>query len=176
MDVLRKRNIIYITFAILGLFSVICFIFLINMKQIFAGQISTIISILGIAILIGLLIYKYEKHNSARLIIENSILKLNTYIIRDISDGIDRNKTETIELYISYFGILFEDRIIRFNQKGIQLKSAEIGSDYFSFTYGKGKQIENIKFVRPFIEPTILDDFSKRLYYETGIKPIFISD
>ncbi|MCK9218051.1 MAG: hypothetical protein M0P77_09075 [Firmicutes bacterium] len=176
MDVLRKKNIIYITFAILGLFSVILFIFLINMKQKFAEQISTIISILGMAILVRLLIHKYKKHNSAKLIIENSILRLNTYIIRDMYDETGKNKAETTEFYISYFGILFEDRIIRFNQKGIQLKSVEIGPDYFLFAYGKGKQIKNIKFVRPFIEPTILDDFSKRLYYETGIKPIFISD
>ena len=175
MDVLRKKNIIYITFALLGLLSVILLMFLINVKEKFTEQIIIIISILVIIILVRLFIYKYEKLKVAELIVENSILKLNTYVIRDISNGTGENKAETTELYISYFGILFENRIIRFNQKGIQLKFAEIGPDYFSFTYGKGKQLENIKFVRPFIERAVLDDFSKRLYYETGIKPVFIN-
>ena len=176
MDVLKKKNIIYITFALLGLLSVILLMFLINVKEKFTEQIIIIISILVIIILVRLFICKYEKLKVAELIVENSILKLNTYVIRNISsDGTGENKAETTELYISYFGILFEEKIIRFNQKGIQLKFAEIGPDYFSFTYGKGKQLENIKFVRPFIERAVLDDFSKRLYYETGIKPVFIN-
>lgn len=163
-----------ISFLVLLLFAL--FIFLINWEQNLVNRINFVIAIFGVIVLLIFIIHKYGKLKAIELIVENSILKLNTHIVKDISQEVKLNRVETTDLYISYFGILFEDRIVRFNQKGIQLKSVEIGPDYFSFTYGKGKQLENIKFIRPFIEPAVIEDFSKSIYFETGIQTILKID
>ncbi len=50
-----------------------------------------------------------------------------------------------MEVFVSYFGILLDSKIIKFNQDGILLKAVEIGRDFISLTYGKGKQIRNTR-------------------------------
>ena len=118
----------------------------------------------------------YRKYKAARLIKENTILVICSCIFSSFSQESakpDDIKNEKIQ--ISYFGILIANNIIRFNQNGIQLKAVEIGPDYLSFTYGKEKNIKNIKLFRPQILQEELDKFVDRIHFETGIIAKYIN-
>ncbi len=122
------------------------------------------------AVLAGLWVNAYRKYKAAKLIKENIIMEVCSSIYSGFSHKplkSDDIKNEKIQ--ISYFGILIADNIIRFNQNGIQLKAVEIGPDYLSFTYGKEKNIKNIKLFRPQISKEELNKFVERIHYETGI-------
>ena len=74
-------------------------------------------------------------------------------------------------MIVSYFGILLGEKIIKFNQDGIRLRTVEIGADFISFTYGTEKRTQNIRLLRPAIDPATLEQISEKFRYETGITP-----
>lgn len=108
----------------------------------------------------------------ARLIAENPILHINTAVISDLSgEAAQPEKNENTEVIVSYFGILLGEKIIKFNQNGIRLRTVEIGADFISFTYGTEKRTQNIWLLRPAIDPATLEKISEKFRYETGITP-----
>jgi hypothetical protein len=112
----------------------------------------------------------------AQLIAENPILHINTAVISDLSgESTQPRNTENIEIIVSYFGILLDDEIIKFNLDGIRLRAVEIGADFISFTYGTEKRTQNIRLLRPVINPDMLEQISERFRYETGITPTRLS-
>ncbi|NLY37671.1 MAG: hypothetical protein GX044_00025 [Firmicutes bacterium] len=120
-------------------------------------------------------IREYKKLQTARLIAENQILHISTAVISDEADATEKSEnTENIEAIISYFGILLDEKIIKFNQGGIQLRAVEIGSDFISFTYGTEKRAQNIRLLRPAIDPPTIAEISERFRYETGITPTLL--
>jgi hypothetical protein len=67
-----------------------------------------------------------SKLKIARLIAENPILHISTAVISDIStEAVQPESTENIEVVVSYFGILLDGKIIKFNQDGIRLRAME---------------------------------------------------
>jgi hypothetical protein len=77
-----------------------------------------------------------SKLKIAQLIAENPILHISTALISDMSpEAAQPENIESSEVVVSYFGILLDDRIIKFNQDGIRLRAVEIGADSISFTY-----------------------------------------
>ncbi len=111
-----------------------------------------------------------SKLKIARLIAENSILHISTAVISDISAGAAQPENiENTEVIVSYFGILLGEKIIKFNQDGIRLSAVEIGNDYISFTYGTEKRTQNIRLLRPAIDPETIAEISEKIRYETGI-------
>ena len=128
-------------------------------------------------IFIYLLIDKINNLKIARLITENFILKVKTAVISEISVKEAPNKLkclEDTEIFVSYFGILFNGKSAKFNQDGIRLKEMAIGSDFISFTYGNEKQMQNLRIVRPDIEPEALNEMINKFRFETGITPTII--
>ncbi len=113
-----------------------------------------------------------SKLNVARLIAENPILHISTAVISDISaEATQSGNIENTEVIVSYFGILLDEKVIKFNQGGIRIRAVEIGNDFISFTYGTEKRTQNIRLLRPAINPEELDKIAEKFRYETGITP-----
>lgn len=115
-----------------------------------------------------------SKLKIARLITENPILHIRTAVISDISAAAQPENIENTEVIVSYFGILLDEKIIKFNQDGIRLRAVEIGVDSISFTYGTEKRTQNIRLLRPAIDSAELDKIAEKFCYETGITPTLL--
>mgnify|MGYP000896158339 CR=1 FL=1 len=123
----------------------------------------------------GLWVREYRRRKTARLITENPILHIRTAVISDLSsETAQPEDAENTEVIVSYFGILLDEKIIKFNQDGIQLRAVEIGGDFISFTYGTEKRTQNIRLLRPTIDPVAMAEISEKFCYETGIVPVII--
>lgn len=123
----------------------------------------------------GFWIRELGKLKVARLIAENPILHIHTAVIRDLSgETAQRSDIESAEVFISYFGILLDEKTIKFNQDGIRLRAVEIGDDFISFTYGREKRTRYIRLLRPAIDPATMAEISERFRYETGIMPTLL--
>jgi hypothetical protein len=153
------------------------------MLLVFGGAMSEIrarILLAGVMIMSGIStgfwMCELRKLKIARLIAENPILHIRTAVISDLSaEATQQPDTESTEVIVSYFGILLGDKIIKFNQDGIRLRAVEIGGDFISFTYGTKKRTQNIRLLRPEIDPTEISELSERFRYETGIIPTLLS-
>ncbi len=123
----------------------------------------------------GLWIREYKRLKAARLIVENQILHLRPAVIRGkAGDAIRLEDIKGIEVYVSYFGILLDTKIIKFNQDGIHLTAVEIGCDFISLTYGMDKQVQNTRLLREAIDRGELEGIAEKFRYETGIVPVII--
>lgn len=124
----------------------------------------------------GLWMREYRRLKTARLIVENQILHIRPAVISDSAgDASKPEGKENIEVFISYFGILLDTKIIKFNQDGIRLKAVEIGRDFISLTYGAEKWTQNTRLLRAPIDRAAVDEICERFRYETGIIPTFTS-
>ena len=124
----------------------------------------------------GLWIREYRKLKTARLIVENQILYILPAMISDsAADASKPGCVENIEVFVSYFGILLDRKIIKFNQDGIRLKAVAIGDDFISFTYGTEKRMQNTRLLRSPIDRAAMDEIFERFRYETGITPTLLS-
>ena len=175
MRAIRKRNYIFVAFT--GFFVLTGVMLLV-----FGGAVSEIrVQILLASVIIasgisvGLCIRERGKLKIARLIAENPILHIHTAVISDISgEAAQRLDTENTEVFISYFGILLDEKTIKFNQDGIRLRAVEIGADFISLTYGTEKRTQNIRLLRPAIDPAAMEKICERFRYETGITPTLL--
>lgn len=124
------------------------------------------------AVAAGFWLRGLSKLKIARLIVENPILHIRTAVISDLSDeAAQQSEPENTEVIVSYFGILLDEKVIKFNQDGIRIRAVEIGADFISFTYGTEKRTQNIRLLRPAINPEELDKIAEKFRYETGITP-----
>ena len=114
-----------------------------------------------------------NKIRTASLIIENQILHIQPAIFQVIEEGrvTESFQDESIEVFISCFGILLGSRIIKFNQEGVHLKAVDLGGDYLSLTYGKQKKIQVTKFLYEKFSDNELAKIITKFQYETGITP-----
>ncbi len=150
-----------------------------GMLLVFGGamsEIQTQILLAGVVIASGVAaafwLQGVGKLKIARLIAENPILHISTAVISDLSgEAAQPENIENTEVIVSYFGILLDEKIIKFNQDGIRLRAVEIGADFISFTYGTEKRTQNIRLLRPAINPEELDKIAEKFRYETGITP-----
>lgn len=127
------------------------------------------------AVTAGFWLRGLSKLKIARLIAENPILHIRTAVISDLSDeAAQQSEPENTEVIVSYFGILLDEKIIKFNQDGIRLRTVEIGADFISFTCGTEKRTQNIRLLRPAINPEELYKIAEKFRYETGITPILL--
>lgn len=118
---------------------------------------------------------EYKKLQTARLIAENQILRISTAVISDQTGGGKPENTESIEVIISCFGILFDSKIIRFNQNGILLKAVEIGREHISFSYGRAKRLQKSRLLNTALNEDELKYITERFYDETGVMPVIVT-
>ena len=107
---------------------------------------------------------------AAQLIIDNQILHINAAVILEGGAG-NRDAVGDIEVFISCFGILLNDKIIKFNQEGIQLKSVEIDRDHISLTCGRSKRTRKIRLLHEKMDDEEMMRIVEKFRYETGIVP-----
>lgn len=110
---------------------------------------------------------------AALLIVENQIFHIQPAVLCERS-GRDESKAqpcETVEMFVSCFGILVGSKVIRFNQDDVRLKAVEIGRDYLSLDYGRDTDIRNIRLIHSRPEGAALADIIEKLRYETGVTP-----
>ena len=175
MKAIRKKSYIFVAFT--GFFVLTGVMLLV-----FGGAVSEIrVQILLASVIIasgisaGFWIRELGKLKVARLIAENPILHIRTAIVSDISSEAMQNlEPESTEVIVSYFGILLDEKTIKFNQDGIRLRAVEIGNDFISFTYGTEKRTQNIRLLRPAIDPAAMEKICERFRYETGITPTLL--
>lgn len=176
MRAIRKRCFIFAAFT--GFFILIGAILLVFGEAVSEIQVQILLASVIIAggIAAGFCIRELGKLKIARLIAEDPILHIRTAVIRNLSSGAAQpEEPESSEVFISYFGILLDERIIKFNQDGIRLRVVEIGADSISFTCGTEKRTQNIRLLRPAIDPAVMEEISERFRYETGITPTVLS-
>ena len=132
-----------------------------------------------------LVIWEYRKLKTAKLIIENKILYIQPMAMGDLgwecgsSGRIDKDlgkdaaglPAESIEVFVSCFGILLGPKIIKFNQEGIRLKAVDIGRDYLSLDYGRDTDLRNIRLIHSRPDSAVLADIIEKFRYESGITP-----
>ena len=136
------------------------------------GQIFLSSAITATVITAVLCLYEFRKLRMVRVITDNQILHIRTAIISNISTVSEQMlDTEITEVIISYFGILMDKKIIKFNQNGIRLRAVENGDDFISFTYGTEKRIQKVLLLRQALGSVELDNIIERFRYETGITP-----
>lgn len=115
-----------------------------------------------------------KKLTAARLIVENQILHIQPAVFRnrDVRKEIEIYPCETVEMFVSCFGILLGSKIIKFNQEGIRLKAVEIGRNYLSIDYGTDTDIRNIRLIHARPDSAVLTGIIEKFRYETGVVPI----
>jgi len=111
---------------------------------------------------------------AAEVIAENTIIHIR---LADLSWKTDEEKREAeklcerFDVRISTFGILLGNRIIRWGDGSVWLKSAEIGSDYISLHYGSQEEAHNIRLLYPKPDGGVLADIIEKFRVEAGIIP-----
>lgn len=176
MNAIRRKNFVFAILTGLGIFTVVMFLvfgggmFTIRVHILLAGAMvaSTVVA--------GFWLRGLGRLKIARLIAENPILHISTAVISDISvEAAQQSNTENCGTIVSYFGVLMDERIIKFNQGDIWLRAVEIGGDFISCTYGTKKRVQNIRLLRPIIDREELEKIAEKFRYETGITPIITS-
>ena len=114
-----------------------------------------------------------QRLTAARLIVENQILHIQPAVLRerDSMKESEAESCETVEMFVSCFGILLGSKVIKFNQEGIRLKAVEIGRDYLSLDYGRDTDIRSIRLIHSRPDSAVLTDIIEKFRYETGITP-----
>lgn len=169
MKTFRLKNYLLAAFTSSGILITTVFLILKGLKPEIKIQIFLAIIFTMSVISAGLWIHEFKKLKTARLIMENPILRLCIAIISNISDRVA--KSEDTDIVISYFGILIDTKIIKFNQNGIRLKDVEIGRDFISLSYGTDKKMQKIWLARPLINLVKLNEIVEKFRHETGIDP-----
>ncbi len=175
MKAIKRKNFLLAALTCFGILTGV-------MLLVFGGGVSEIRTQLPLAsvmiasaVAAGFWLRGLSKLKIARLIAENPILHISTAVISDISaEAMQSENIENTEVIVSYFGILLDEKIIKFNQDGIRLRTVEIGADFISFTCGTEKRTQNIRLLRPAINPEELDKIAEKFRYETGIAPILL--
>jgi hypothetical protein len=117
-----------------------------------------------------------QRLTAARLIVENQILHIQPAVecVRDSTKESEAESCETVEMFVSCFGILLGSKVIKFNQEGIRLKAVEIGRDYLSLDYGRDTDIRSIKLIHSRPGSDVLEGIIEKFRYETGITPTIV--
>lgn len=173
---IKQRNYLLAAFTGLGVvISALVFVCGIFIPDIQTHMLLTF-TVVGSACAAGLWMQEYRKLKTARLIVENQILHIRPAVISDSAGNASKPEgAANIEVFVSYFGILMDTKIIKFNQDGIRLKTVEIGRDFISLTYGTDKRMQNTRLIRAAIDNGALEKIVEQFRYETGVMPIIIN-
>jgi hypothetical protein len=116
-----------------------------------------------------LMIWENGRMEAAKLISENRILHI---CAATVMDGEKNNHSGIgFEVFVSCFGILLNDKVIKFNQDRIQLKRIEIEQNYIILTYGAKRKTRTIRLLHPELDENEIRRITDKFHYETGISP-----
>ena len=123
----------------------------------------------------AILIFKASMDlKAARLITENQILHIQPAVFLEQNGQVKGtlSKGESIEVFVSCFGILLDSKIVKFNQKGIHLREVVLGRDFITLTYCVKQRVNTISLLHGAIDDAALETISQKFRYETGISPV----
>lgn len=175
MRAIRQRNHFFAGCTVFGIaVSAVVFAGGVFAADIWAYMLPAVgLSLSGISA--GLWIREYKRLKTARLIVENQILCIQPAVIIDETCGIVKSgEADSIEVFVSYFGLLLESKIIRFNQDGVRLKAVEIRRDSIVLTYGTENWVQSTRLLRPAAAGGELEEIAERFRFETGVIPTII--
>ncbi|NSW92071.1 MAG: hypothetical protein HPY74_15615 [Firmicutes bacterium] len=164
-----KRSLYFYTGAF-TLLMIISLLFFIAEAQSNGLRLPFLLSLSALAA--GLAIREYNRFKAARLILENRILHIRPAVIDHAGKDDADLLSESIEVFVSCFGILMGAKIVKFNQEGIRLKTVEIGLDYISLEYGTDTYTRKIRLLYAKPDSGRLADIAEKFRYETGVVPI----
>gem|GEM_PF-516062 len=176
MKTIRLRFSIYSIISILSFMSCLAIIlksqFGYSGKGILAGA-SLLLSI----VFLCLACYEYRQLSFARLIIENMIIDIQSARTEQQSEGHSTTviSSDTMDIYISCFGILLGSKVIKFNTEGIQLREVGIGRDFIRIRFGKGNKEQFVQLLHKSLEENELVSIIEKFRRETGVIPNIIS-
>jgi hypothetical protein len=78
-----------------------------------------------------------------------------------------------LEVVVSVFGILMEDKVIPFNQDGIRLFSLIIGHSSMDIIYGTDVSPHEINLSFQNLSEDLIKEIVEKFSFETGVVPIF---
>lgn len=108
----------------------------------------------------------YRSLSLAKLILDNQILHVSTVDF----DGVAMPRLEVV---VSVFGILMEDKVIPFNQDGIRLFSLIIAHNSMDIIYGTDVSSHEINLSFQNISEDLLKGIVDKFSFETGVVPVF---
>lgn len=174
MKKIRQRNLFFAAAAGLGiLVSILVFVSGLLAPEIQTGTILAI-TLAASGCSAGLWLGEYKKLKMAHLIVGNQILHIRPAVI-SAGDAEEPEDAGSIEVFVSYFGILLDSKIIKFTYDGIRLKAVEFGRDFISLTYGTDKRVQNIRLLCEVVDRNELEEIVEKFRYETGIVPVIIN-
>lgn len=173
MNTIKKKLYIYAGTTALG--AAVCIPLIVN--AVVSGQpvrFRLLFFIAAALLAAGLSVRGYRRLKAARLIAENQILHIRPAVFQeqDQGKGTDFLSCESMEVFVSCFGILLDSKIIKFNQDGIRLKAVELERDAISLTFGTDKKTRSIKLLHEEIDAGELAEIAVKFRYETGIVPL----
>ncbi len=169
MKTIRRQFLIYGSLCSLG--------FLASLA-LFDRNIYTAIEVFLTVLFALLSVMEYRKLTFAQVIMENSIISIETAQTEQKSPKSDHIviTADAIDIYISCFGILLGPRIIKFNTEGIRLERVDIGKDFIGIYYGRGEKRQFIRLLNRAVKDSELEDIAERFRRETGIIPNIIAE
>ena len=175
MKAIQRKNFVLAALTCFGILTGVMLLVFGGGASEIQAQIALASVMISSAVAAGFWLKEFSKLKIARVIAENPILHIRTAVISDLSaEAGQPENTENTEVIVSYFGILLDEKVIKFNQDGIRIRAAEIGGDFISFTYGTEKRTQNIRLLRPAIDSAELDQIAEKFRYETGITPTLL--
>lgn len=172
MKTIRLRFNIFCTIFILSFLACLDIVLVAQFTGIGVNSFADAFLLISVVSL-GFTFYEYRQLSFARLIMENIIINITAARTEQQSQW--RNSTiilsDTVDMYISCFGILIGAKVIKFNTEGIQLKRVDIGRDFISIRFGKGDRERFIQLLHRAMNESEILDISEKFRRETGIIP-----
>jgi len=161
-----------VRFIIWGcLFGVVVFLFILALIKSKTWPESYLAIIMSLSLLTGALslvfwIRAYRSLSLAKLIWDNQIV----HVPAAIFDGV---AIPGLEVVVSGFGILMEDKVIPFNQDGIRLFSMIIGHNGMDIIYGTDISSHEVNLSFQNLSEDLIKEIVDKFSFETGVVPIF---
>lgn len=161
--------------------SIVCIIFValayaFRMEEVLINA-FIIADIVFIGILLFMITLSYRKIMLAKLIIENRIVHLKqTQGVLSNEDETDPHDYSDKEVFISCFGLMMDNKIIKFNLDGILLKSVELNEQCMTITFGTTKKNKKIRIEHAPMTVQDMIRISEKIRYETGVIPVLVDE
>lgn len=133
---------------------------------------------LSLAILMTFLtVGEYRKLVFAQLIVDNKIVVIQA-VQAELKSWRRNNivlSSDSIDIFISCFGILLGSRIIKFNTEGIYLKKIAIGKEFIEIYFGNKNRQQFIRLLNKITDENELTHIIEQFRRETGVIPKIVA-
>lgn len=118
-------------------------------------------------LLFGMLIHELNIYRMAKIICENSILRINVAIVNSLV----KHSSKGFNIQVSCFGVLIGNEVVSYNTNGKKLKSISIDSEYLEMSYIDKDKTRSVKILHGTLTEDDIARIEKHFLYETGITP-----